>query len=144
MNDLYWREEVKRSMSLLSFGGVCMFHSGPFFLFGIGRLGKAFSGMFYQRWILVSRSGVKAIFYSWWSFLFCKCVTDDKKKPQFCSFCLQLWFEEPVQNGVEDLLSLAKIWPLASDCIMRNPGLCLPESKHAINNQLWGQWLATI
>lgn len=34
MNDLYWREEVKRSMSLLSFDGVCTYQGGFCLHFG--------------------------------------------------------------------------------------------------------------
>lgn len=34
MNDLYWREEVKRSMSLLSFAGVSRYHGDSCLHFG--------------------------------------------------------------------------------------------------------------
>lgn len=54
MNDLYWGEEVKRSMSLLSFDGVCMFHGGSYFHLAPVAAANTFDGVFYQNGILVS------------------------------------------------------------------------------------------
>lgn len=54
MNGLYCGEEVKRSMSLLSFAGVCMCHGGSCsHLVAVEDL-NTFSGVFYQNRIVVS------------------------------------------------------------------------------------------
>lgn len=53
MNDLYWREEVKRSMSLLSFAGVSMYHGGSCLHFGAIEDLSTCRGVFCQSRIVV-------------------------------------------------------------------------------------------
>lgn len=48
MNDLYWGEGVKRSMSLLSFDGVCMCYGGSYFHLAPDAVANTFDGVVYQ------------------------------------------------------------------------------------------------
>lgn len=58
MNGLYWGEEVKRSMSLLSFDVVCMCHGGVYFHLAQGAAANTFDGVVYQDRILVTHRNI--------------------------------------------------------------------------------------
>ena len=53
MNDLYWGEGVKRSMSLLSFDGVSMCHGGSYFHLAPDAAANTLDEVVYQNRILV-------------------------------------------------------------------------------------------
>lgn len=92
MNDLYWRKGVKRSMSLLSFDGVCMCHGGAHFHLAPVAVANSLNGMFYPNRILVIQCGLVAIFWNWWSFVRRRTCLIAIKGPTVSSTLLLLGF----------------------------------------------------
>lgn len=111
MNDLYWRLGVKRSMSLLSFDGVCMCNGSSHFHFAADTAASTAMECF----IKTGFSSAALVYWQyspaddrWWTN---KCLTEDKKRVDYWLFILFNLYTAPC-------LILGKLRYMYKQCLM--------------------------